>query len=150
MPYTKDFDSWNEYKKDLEKLKTPLAVYDKKTESYKYLFRTSEIWYCSVGVNIGVEICGKNQHFERPVLVIRKTGRSFVCLPMTSQKPNNPMLYYDLSFTDENNESVESYVLITSPLTFDVNRLQRRVRKVFEPIFKDLMKKYLDVMKSQV
>lgn len=35
-------------------------------------FREQEIWWCSLGENIGCEEDGKNELFERPVLILRK------------------------------------------------------------------------------
>lgn len=58
--YVKDFEAWNAYKRKLDK------------NEFKGFFRAREIWWCSLGVNIGSEQDGKNELFERPVLVIRK------------------------------------------------------------------------------
>ncbi len=141
LPLIKDFDSWNELAKKLDTLNSPL--FNKKLK--KYFFHPREIWFCSIGTNIGVEICGKNQEFERPVLILRKSGRQFICLPLTSKKPKNPDFYFDISYTNPiTNEFVESYVLVTSPITCDVNRLQRKVRKIspqdYEAILNSLTK----------
>jgi hypothetical protein len=46
--FIKDFDGWNEYKKQLEIKQSPL--FDKQRKNYR--FKAGEIWYCSVGVNI--------------------------------------------------------------------------------------------------
>lgn len=44
-----------------------------------------EIWWASLGQNIGVEINGKNNNFERPVLVIRVFNKnSVLVLPISS------------------------------------------------------------------
>ena len=83
--FIKDFDSWNEYAKLLE-LK-PDKIFDKKKKIH--LFHTREIWYCSIGINIRTELSGHNSDFERPVLIIKKSGRKFICYPLTSKKPNN-------------------------------------------------------------
>lgn len=136
--YTKNFDGWNNLAKQLDKIKSPL--FNKKLK--KYLFHPREIWYCSLGVNIGVEICGKHTMFERPVLIIKKSGRQFICLPLTSQKPKNEAFYFDISFIDpERKNKVESYVIITSLLTLDVNRLQRKIRKLNPADFEEIVKK---------
>ena len=45
-----------------------------------------DIWWCSCGENVGVEINGKNELFSRPVFVYKKVGRlSFFGIPLTSQ-----------------------------------------------------------------
>jgi len=45
-----------------------------------------EVWWCSFGENIGVEINGKSARFTRPVLIMKKLSRSgFMGIPLTSQ-----------------------------------------------------------------
>lgn len=56
----KDFDKWSRNKKLLEE------------HAYAQLsFHEREIWWCSLGLNLGDEQDGKHQDFERPVLVLR-------------------------------------------------------------------------------
>jgi len=38
-------------------------------------FREREIWWASLGANIGYEQDGKHENFERPVLVLKKFSR---------------------------------------------------------------------------
>lgn len=57
----KDFDTWSKEKKTLEQ------------EGHDSLvFHEREIWWCSIGINVGDEQDGKNERFERPVLVLKK------------------------------------------------------------------------------
>ena len=45
-----------------------------------------EVWWCAVGVNIGVEIDGKHDNFERPVLVLRVYNKeTLLILPLTGK-----------------------------------------------------------------
>jgi len=70
----KDFDRWSEIKKSLEKSDRHL------------LFRAGEVWWCSVGINVSRESCGKGNRFSRPVLIIKKLSTStFIGIPMTSK-----------------------------------------------------------------
>ena len=72
--YTKDFDGWNPIKKSLDDTKSTPT------------FKEREIWWCSVGINIGHESDGKNELYHRPVLIIRKfSKRLFWGIPTTSQ-----------------------------------------------------------------
>ena len=49
-------------------------------------FKEGEIWWCSIGENVGVEINGKGSQFTRPVLILKKLSRlSFIGVPLTSQ-----------------------------------------------------------------
>ncbi len=56
----KDFDCWNDIKKKLDESKKTL------------FFKERDVWWCSIGLNVGDEENGKNQFFSRPVLVVRK------------------------------------------------------------------------------
>ena len=46
-----------------------------------------KIWWCSVGTNVGAEICGKGKTRNRPVLILKKLSkRLFLGIPFTSKK----------------------------------------------------------------
>jgi mRNA interferase MazF len=62
----KDFRKWHFRKK---------LVHESKNIPYFY---EREIWWCSIGLNVGYEQDGKNDNFERPVLVLKKIQQ--VCL----------------------------------------------------------------------
>ena len=51
----KDFDKWNTEKKTV----------DAKVVNRELFFYAREIWWCSAGLNIGVEVNGKHENFER-------------------------------------------------------------------------------------
>ena len=71
----KDFSVWNEMKRALHN----------STESYTS-YHEREIWWCALGANIGSEDDGKNEHFERPVLIFRKFGGKISwIIPISSQ-----------------------------------------------------------------
>lgn len=74
MSIEKDFDSWNSVKKDIE-------VSDR-----KLFFHEREVWWCSFGINIGIEADGKREHYKRPALIIRKFNNQMVwAIPLTSK-----------------------------------------------------------------
>lgn len=75
--YIKDFDRWNEKKKqtDFEIEKGRLFIYER------------EVWWCALGVNVGSEIDGKNENFERPVLIMKVISQNgFFGVPLTSKE----------------------------------------------------------------
>src|SRR3989344_4883807 len=70
----KIFDDWNIVKKRLQQ-----------KESVRF-FRERQIWWCSIGQNLGSESYGKGKTFTRPVLIFRKlSGDLFLGLPVTSK-----------------------------------------------------------------
>lgn len=50
-------------------------------------FSEGDVWWCSIGENVGVEINGKSGRFTRPVIIMKKLGRKgFMGIPLTSQE----------------------------------------------------------------
>ncbi|MDE3037586.1 MAG: type II toxin-antitoxin system PemK/MazF family toxin [Pseudomonadota bacterium] len=75
----KDFDTWNDVKKQLD------------VRDLAPSFRERQVWWCSIGMNIGFEMYGKGEMYTRPVLVVRKfSKRSFFGVPMTSRRKDIP------------------------------------------------------------
>ena len=122
----KDFDSWNQKKKAIDSGdKSPL-------------FHSREIWWCSLGVNIGVETDGQNNDFERPVLVIKKFNKDMaLVLPLTRSKKDTP---YHYGFILEGDR--ESSILVLSQLRLvSSKRLIRLMKKVPEKTFAEILNK---------
>ncbi|HYF28985.1 MAG TPA: type II toxin-antitoxin system PemK/MazF family toxin [Candidatus Paceibacterota bacterium] len=60
---------------------------DLRTVPADFFYHEREVWWTAIGVNIGVEIDGKNEGFERPVLVVRKINADqFFGIPLSSNK----------------------------------------------------------------
>lgn len=62
-------------------------------------FREGEIWWASLGANIGHEEEGKNDNFERPILILKKFNEHLLwTIPLTTKtKGDNPYYYqYEL------------------------------------------------------
>ena len=70
-------------------------------------FHEREIWFCSVGVNVGHEIDGKHEWFERPVLILSKLSNdTFWGIPLTTQ-PKEGRFYFKFWF-DSRGKSIEA------------------------------------------
>lgn len=60
------------------------ALHDKKHKA-PYVSE-GDIWWASVGENIGYEMNGKSDKFSRPVIIYKKLARGFYCvIPTTTQ-----------------------------------------------------------------
>lgn len=56
------------------------------TKTNSPLFKEGEIWWCHIGINLGVEIFGKGPQLSRPVLIFKKlSSDSFLAVPLTTQ-----------------------------------------------------------------
>ena len=52
------------------------------------------MWWCALGINVGVETDGKHGNFERPVLVLMKFNKDAVLVvPLSSNAKRNPYYY---------------------------------------------------------
>ncbi len=123
--FLKDFDKWNNVKKNLHIRKEEI------------LFHEREIWWCAMGFNIGFEENGKNDLFERPVLVVRKFNKYVLwVLPLTrSQKTGQ--YYYRITQGDED----DSVVILSQLRLISNKRLLRKMRMLEISEFKEIKEK---------
>lgn len=117
------FDTWNTQKKILD------------TDTNK-LYHARDIWWCSLGLNIGFEQDGTGKGFQRPVLILKGFSKQ-VCLAIpltTSQKKNK--YHMRLGIVDDK----ESFAIISQLRLIDTRRLINKIgvldREVFETIRK--------------
>jgi mRNA interferase MazF len=117
----KDFDGWNKRKKKLDRVEFDQYVHER------------EVWWCAVGVNIGVEANGKHANFERPVLVLRKFNRHAVLVvPLTSRVKPNP---YQWPFQHDGKLFAAVY---SQMRLISTKRLLRKIYRMDELIFDDI------------
>jgi len=129
--FFKDFDKWNELKKKLN-------IFEKTKDFY---FREREIWWCSLGVNVGFEQDGKNDLFERPVLIIKTFNKEVLWMvPLTSRRKKNKY-YYEFDYKGKPQTIILSQIRLISS-----KRLLRKIwtfpRKDFKKV-KELITEFL-------
>ena len=85
----KDFDRWNKKKKalDVGTHQPPLVS-------------EGEIWWASIGENVGSEIGGKSDLFSRPVIILKKLAHGFYFIIPTTTQMRNGSWY--VSFRQKN------------------------------------------------
>ncbi len=106
----KDFDRWNGVKKATDDKLVNFDVHER------------EIWWMSLGINVGVEIDGKNEYFDRPALVLRKFNRQVVWVLPTTQQARDERFYERFSFGDET-----FYIALTQIRTVSTKRFLRKI-----------------------
>lgn len=112
IKYVKNFGEWSRQKQKIDSHEIEDSLYIKERE----------VWWISVGVNVGAEIDGKNELFERPVLIFRKVGREqFYGLPLTSKGKSGP--FYRLVHYDES----AGNVCLSQLRVFSTKRLIRKI-----------------------
>lgn len=108
----KNFDVWNERKKLLNRTE----------HSDRFFYHEREVWWCSLGLNIGVESDGKHENFERPVLVVKKFNKEmFWGIPLTS-KPKHGLVFEEISHAHGT-----SWGVLSQLKNFSSKRLERKI-----------------------
>lgn len=106
----KDFNKWNELKQKIDQNQRQL------------IFKERDVWWCSVGINVGHEENGKNEFFTRPVLVVRKFNRQlFLGIPLTTKLKDNKF-YHKINFKDK-----EQCAMLSQIKVFESKRMRKRM-----------------------
>ena len=101
------FNNWNELKQNIES-KEPVQ------------FRQGQIYFMSVGQNIGYEVYGKKELFLRPVLVYRKLStQTFIGIPL-SYKQKDGSYFFTFRYT----KKTLSTALLNQIRVFDIKRAE--------------------------
>lgn len=124
--HIKDFNNWN-----IEK------QYINGTEKELY-FSEREIWWCAFGINIGVEIDGKNGKFERPALILKYINKDMaLVLPLTTKDKEDK--YHIKIQTDK----MDSFAKISQARVVSSKRLLRKIDTLPEEQFRNLREKFI-------
>lgn len=117
----KDFEKWNSKKQFIEK-------------NHRLVFaHPREIWWCSVGTNIGAEIDRKNHNFERPVIVMKVYNKeTLFILPLTTREKKDDF-HYQIKTGDK-----IAWVKLTQGRVISNKRLLRKIEVLDENSFESL------------
>lgn len=107
------------------------------TKKDRITFKQGEVWWCSLGFNIGEEIFGKGDKFTRPVLVFKKfTRNSFMGLPLTTHGREGSW-YVEIEI-----KNIRQYVLLNQARVLDKKRLTNKVGSIKKADFENIKKKF--------
>ncbi len=128
----KDFDSWNELKKKLEKNKPPL-------------FNEREVWFVYNG-NLGHEIDGKPKLFLRPALVVKKYNKDLFLGVFLSSKVKEGEFYLNIGKV----AGKDSIVLLSQIRTLSAKRLAYKIHKVSSVAFESIKERLISLNLKQI
>jgi mRNA interferase MazF len=88
--------------------------------------RKRQIWWVSLGQNVGVEINGKNDNFERPVLVLKRyNDEACLVVPITSKiKTGSQYIQF------KKNHNIVYTVILSQIRSISTKRFLRKVEKM--------------------
>lgn len=101
--YIKEFDKWIDRKKALHnQISSPPHINER------------DVWWTSIGVNIGFEEDGKNENFVRPVLIVKKFNNEiFLGVPLSTKIKDNKY-YIQISIKDRTVSAMISQLRVFS------------------------------------
>ena len=106
----------------------------------KSLFKEGDIWWCSIGLNVGVEIFGKGKYFARPVIIFKKSSaNSFLGIPLTTQ-PKTGAWHIPFVYVEK-----KQYAVLSQIRTLDSRRLRDKIGALPEVNFEEIRKSFAKI-----
>jgi mRNA interferase MazF len=126
-----DYDKWNKLKKKIEE-----------SNHKPPYFKESDVWWLSIGRNIGYEEYGKGENFVRPVLIIKKYNvYMFTGIPLTTKIKDNP---YHLEITLEGKKVS---ALVSQIRTFSTKRMSNKLGELEREEHTKVLESVRDMLK---
>ena len=127
---SKKFDEWNNIKQKLHNKKSKIIIP-----------KNREIYWASIGVNVGFEQDGKGEIFSRPVLVVKRYSKNlFFGVPLSTQIKEGSFFY---TFTLNKKQS---NALLVQAKAYDTKRLENRIGMISKDDFQTLKIKLKDLL----
>ncbi len=125
----KNFEKWNKRKIVIDNVKGSA------------LFHEREIWWCSLGVNVGYEQDGGQKDFARPVVIIKKFNLdACLVIPLTS-KSREGKYYFPLGKIKER----EAVAVLSQIRFIDRRRLEEKICTLSKTVFIELVEKVVQI-----
>jgi mRNA-degrading endonuclease toxin of MazEF toxin-antitoxin module len=107
------------------------------------LYHQRDIWWCSLGVNVGFEQDGTGKAYERPVLILRGFSKN-VCLiiPLTSKEKKTNKYYVPVGVVDGRPASA----IVSQVRLIDTKRLINKVGVLDHNRFEVIRKAVKDLL----
>jgi len=120
----KNFNEWNKKKQKLHQ------------DELNPFYKEREVWWCSLGVNVGFEQDGTGENFDRPVVIVRGFNKNtFLAVALTGVKKKGKYYFYLGKIGGKDSTAILSQIRL-----IDTKRLIKKVETVNEEIFKNLKK----------
>ncbi len=125
-----EFNNWNNIKKEIDNKK------------FKVFFKERDIFYISLGKNVGYEQDGKRESFSRPVIVFRKFSSDvFLCIPLTTAKKDG-IFYFNFCLKNKYNNAILSQIKLV-----DSKRIIKKIGMISKEDFDNLKRKFSKLLK---
>ena len=90
-----------------------------------------DVWWASLGENVGSEVNGKSRDFTRPVLILKKLTHGFYLVAPHTTKSHEGSWYVHILL-----RKVDNYVCLNQIRTIDYRRLHSKLVQISSNDFK--------------
>ena len=130
------------FKRFIDWIHTKINIDEK--ERSETVINEREVYWCSLGENVGDEENGKGEVFRRPVLIFKKfNNHIFWGIPMSSKKKEN--FYYKRMVLKD----VEQSVILSQLRLLDTKRLDTKIGYLSEPDFIEIQNSVINIIRSK-
>ncbi len=120
----KDFQKWHNEKENVHYYKI------------RPFYHEREVWFCSLGVNIGFEQDGTGKNFDRPIVIVRGFNKNiFFGVALTGSVKTGK--YY---FPVGKIEDREASAILSQVRLIDTKRLVKKIMTLDDNVFQELKK----------
>ena len=121
----KDYKEWHSKKTKIEH-----------AGETRLFFHEREVWWCSLGYNVGFEQDGKGEKFARPIIVFKKFNKEvFWALPL-STRIKKGKFYAPIKLGD----NIDRVAIISQLRLMDAKRLIDKIGVISEANYKYIQK----------
>jgi len=133
----KDFQKWMRLKSGIH------------NDKIRPFFHEREVWFSSLGENIGFEQDGSGENFMRPVLILRKFNNEVIWVLPLTRTDKTGKYYFRISSVDgtDNAGSRASVVILSQIRLVDAKRLQYKIGNVEESEFEKIKEALVALLK---
>lgn len=110
----KDFQKWHKKKEALDNI------------SVRVFFHEREVWWCSVGINVGFEQDGRGEDFARPILIFKKFNNEVFWATPLSTKIKKGKFYVPIDLGDD----IQRVAIISQLRLIDAKRLADKISTI--------------------
>ncbi len=114
-----------------------------KLDTHEYnppLITEGDMYWCAVGENVGIEVSGKDRHFTRPVIILKKFGRlGFLGIPTTTKERSGS---WYVSFV---HKGVHETAMLNQARVFSYKRLDKKMGSLDDADFKKVKEAYISL-----
>jgi len=126
------------------KIWMPVKANINNNDSFPRGYKEREVWYASIGENVGFEEEGKGKKFDRPVLILRAFSRNLCCIIPLSTTSKRGKFY--CAFDGKTGKI--SVALLSQIRVIDTMRLRHKIGITDKKDFDKIKKRVIDLMSS--